>query len=340
MKVLITGCGRHSKTLVECLKNNPDGIPVEIISINNSERNILRTGVDECYIAPSIFDEGYIDWLRKLCEDRGVDVILPYITAELPIAAANRAYLESKGTKVSVASLDSLIIANNKVEMAKRFPQYMPKQIVAHNSRDIRTFAKKVGYHTGTPLCCKLTDKCGGAGFAILDERKYLDIASFNKVGVNRYISLNQLCEIADKVDTEIIIQEYVAGTDYSVCVLADNGNTLYECGFAGYAMEFGAVTSGEIIKNEEAYRIAREVVEELGLDGNCCFDFIIKADGSPVLLECNPRINATLPFLAKAGADLAYYRCRQLLGLDLPETLEIDYGLKMVKYYESHYFK
>lgn len=340
MKILITGCGRHSKTLVECLKNNPDNIPVEIISINNSERNILRTGVDEYHIAPSIFAPEYIEWLRNLCEEKGVDVILPYITAELPIAAANREYLEEKGTKVSVASLDSLMVANNKVEMAKMFPQYMPKQIVAHNSRDIRTFAKKVGYHTGTQLCCKLTDKCGGCGFAILDERKYLDIASFNKVGVNRYISLNQLCEIADKVDTEIIIQEYVPGTDYSVCVLADHGKTIYECGFAGYAMEFGAVTSGEIIKNEEAYRIATEVVEKIGLDGNACFDFIIKEDGTPVLLECNPRINATLPFLAEAGADLAYYRCRQLLGETLPENLDIDYGLKMVKYYESHYFR
>ena len=224
--------------------------------------------------------------------------------------------------------------------MAKLFSQYMPKQVVARSSRDIRAFAKKMGYHTGFPLCCKLADKCGGAGFAILDEKKYLDISSFNKVGVNRYISLNQLCEIADKVDTEIIIQEYTPGVDYSVCILADNGKMVYECGFAGYSMEFGAVTSGEIVANEEAYRIAKEVVEKVGLDGNCCFDFIIKNDGAPVLLECNPRINASLPFLSKAGADLAYYRCRQLLGYSLPEKLDINYGLKMVKYYESYYFK
>ena len=340
MRILITGCGRHSKTLIECMKNNPDGLPLSVIGINNSEKNILRTGVDEYYIAPSIFDPAYIGWLLALCEEKKVDVILPYITSELPIAAENKSLFEEKGIKVSVSSAKSLAIANNKAEMAKLFPQYMPKQIVAHSSRDIRAFAKKMGYHTGFPLCCKLADRCGGTGFAILDERKYLEISSFNKVGVNRYISLNQLCEIADKVDTEIIIQEYIPGVDYSVCVLADNGKTVYECGFAGYSMEFGAVTSGEVVMNEEAYRIAKEVVEKVGLDGNCCFDFIIKKDGTPILLECNPRINASLPFLAKAGADLAYYRCRQLLGYPLPKALDIDYGLKMVKYYESHYFK
>ncbi len=340
MRVLITGCGRHSKSLVRALKNNPDGMPMYVIGINNSARNILREEVDECRIAPSINDPGYIDWLRNLCIECQIDVVLPYITAELPIIAKAKDYLESCGTKVSVSSYGTILIANDKTEMARQFPCYMPEQIVAHNSREIRAFTKKSGYHLGKRLCCKLTDKCGGCGFAILDEKKYLDIASFNKVGTNRYISLNQLCEIADKVDTEIIIQEYVDGVDYSVCVLADHGKTLYECGFAGYAMEFGAVTSGEIIRNEEAYRIAAEVVERIGLDGNCCFDFILGSDGTPVLLECNPRINATLPFLAEAGADLAYYRCKQLLGERLPDSLEIDYGLKMVKYYESYYFK
>lgn len=340
MRVLITGCGRHSKGLAETLKNNPDKEYVEVIGINNSESNILRTGVDKYFIAPSIYDENYVCWLRDLCRKEKVDVVLPYITAELPIAAKYKDILAEVGTKVSVASLECLEFANDKIKMYSRFGKYMPEQVVAKSSREIRSFAKAVGYHLGTPLCCKLSNKCGGAGFAIIDERKYLDIASFNKVGVNRYISLNQLCEIADKVDTEIIVQRYVPGTDYSVCVLADNGNTIYACGFAGYSMEYGAVTNGEISKYEKAYSIAEELTRELALDGNACFDFILTMDGIPVLLECNPRINASLPFLAVAGADLAYYRCKQLMGGTLPETLDIDYGLKMVKYYESSYYR
>ena len=113
MRILITGCGRHSKTLIECLKNNPDGVPVSVIGINNSEKNILRTGVDEYYIAPSIFAPDYIDWLLNLCEEKKVDVVLPYITAELPIAAENKTLFEAKGIKVSVSPAPSLAISRD-----------------------------------------------------------------------------------------------------------------------------------------------------------------------------------------------------------------------------------
>lgn len=340
MKILITGCGRHSKGLVKCLKNNPDREPIEVIGINNNPQNILRSEVDEYVIAPSINDTGYIDWLLIFCKEKNVDVVLPYITAELPILAKNKEYLESEGTRISVSSLHSLSVANNKNQLHKMFPGYMPEQITTSNKYAIMAFAEKMGYYDGKGLCCKLTDKCGGAGFSILDEEKRLDIARVNKVGEPHYIGIELLCEIVEKTGVEVIVQEYVPGTDYSVCVLADHGRTVYECGFAGYAMEFGAVTSGEIIKNQKAYSIAEEVVGKIGIDGNACFDFIIKDDGSPVLLECNPRINASLPFLANAGANLAYYRCCQLIGRLIPDNLDVNYGLKMAKYYEEHYYK
>ena len=340
MKVLITGCGRHSKTLVQSLKDNVDRREVFVIGINNSETNILRSDVDKHIIAPGIHEEGYIDWLLDLCAAEGVDVVLPYITAELPIVALNREKLESRGTKVSVAPLDALMIANSKVKMAERFQDIMPRQTVVHTSDEIKRYAEKAGYYSGIPLCCKLTDGCGGAGFAILDERKALDISLFNKIGVSRYIGIEQLCEIADKSAISIILQEYVPGTDYSVCVLADRGKVLLMCGFAGYSMEYGAVTSGEILKNEEAYGMAERVVREIGLDGNACFDFIIRQDGKPLLLECNPRINATIPFIAKAGADLVYLRCKQLLGEPFKTNVDFRYGLKMVKYYECYYYQ
>ena len=172
MKVLITGCSRHSKNLVQMLKNNVDGREVEVIGINNNPANILRSDVDEFIIAPSSFDPAYIDWLLDLCTEKKVDVILPYITAELPIIAANREKLESKGAKVSVASERTLMVANDKVELARMFPDFMPRQTVVRSSDEIRAFAQSIGYYTGTPLCCKLADKCGGTGFAILDHEQ------------------------------------------------------------------------------------------------------------------------------------------------------------------------
>ena len=340
MKVLITGCNRTRKNLVSSLKNNRDNRRVEVIGINNNPENILRTEVDEHIIAPSIVEPHYIDWLLDLCDRKNVDVVFPFIQAELPIAAFNRKKLESKGSKISVTSVESLEIVNDKVEMARMFPEYMPRQAVVRSSAEIRSFARSMGYYTGIPLCCKILGKCGGLGFAILDEKRFLDISLVNRIGTNRYISIDHLCEIADKVDTEIILQEYVNGIDYSVCVLADHGRTIGICGYVGGNMEFGSVTNGEIFKNEKAYDIAKYVVEQTGLDGHACFDFILRPDGIPILLECNPRLNALISFVEAAGADFAYLRCKQLLNEPFDAKFNINYGLKMVKYYEYFFYK
>lgn len=54
MKILITGCNRLRKSVVEALKNNRDGREVYVVGIDSSEQKILRDGVDQFRIAPRI----------------------------------------------------------------------------------------------------------------------------------------------------------------------------------------------------------------------------------------------------------------------------------------------
>ena len=202
-------------------------------------------------------------------------------------------------------------------------------------------------------VCCKISGKCGGTGFCIIDNEKAYDISLFNRCGVNRYISDQDLYKIIEN-GNRVILQEYVEGIDYSVCVLADHGRILDMVGYAGFDMEFGAVVNGQIVTNRNAFEIARKIVEDLKVDGNACFDFILEGGKSrtemshmqnaPVkLLECNPRINASIGFCWKAGVNLVYLRCKQLMGeleeKDFLAESNIKEGLRMQKYYESEYF-
>ena len=83
------------------------------------------------------------------------------------------------------------------------------------------------------------------------------------------------------------------------------------------------------------------KLVKELDLDGNACFDFRITPEGWAVLLEVNPRVNASLPFVWKAGVNMLYLRCKNLLGdySDIGQFQKIEFGLKMKKFYDSRYF-
>ena len=147
------------------------------------------------------------------------------------------------------------------------------------------------------------------------------------------------LKELADSYAGEIILSEYIAGHDYSVCTLSASGEVLHRCGFIGLEMDYGSVMLGEIQKNATAYEIAETVCAELGIDGNACFDFMLGKDGRVKLLEVNPRLSASLPFVAAAGLNLPYLRCKQLLGYDITGyDINVRYGLKMRKYYECEY--
>ncbi|MBR6982116.1 MAG: ATP-grasp domain-containing protein [Ruminococcus sp.] len=337
--ILITGCSMHSNDLITELRNNYDGEPIRIVGINAAETALLRKGVDAGYVVPLINDPDYIPTVLDICLKENVDVILPFITAELPIMAENKAFFEEHGIKVSVASMDALNAAGNKVALAAKYPDLMPKQKIIESEQDIDDFAAEVGY-PDKEICCKLPNRCGGVGFAILDEKVGRDLTIYNKFGVNRYITMDMFKDLARHTEDTLILQEYEVGIDYSMCCLAENGKLLFALGFEASLMAFGSAMFAEIKMNNQAYQIAKEIIEDTGLDGNCCFDFILKDNGSVKLLEVNPRLSATLPFIARAGLNLPYLRVKQLMGHDV-STFEpkINYALRMSKNYESEYF-
>ncbi len=70
MEIVITGCGRHQNALVRRLKDNRDHREVEVMGINSSSDNLLRTGVDEHIVAPMVLSPEYPDWLLNLSPRR------------------------------------------------------------------------------------------------------------------------------------------------------------------------------------------------------------------------------------------------------------------------------
>ncbi len=337
MNVLITGCSKHSKEIVDCLKDNEDGIPVEVTGINMDANRLLRHGPDYQYVVPPITDDSYIPTLLDICKERNIDVIIPYITAELELLAEKKPLLEENGIKVSVAEPKTISILNSKERMYENFGYYMPRQFVVDTVEETEKALLELGY-PDTKVCCKISGKCGGTGFCILDDDKCYDISLFNRNGINRYIGKQELLNILRRGAERIILQEYISGIDYSVCVLADKGKVFQKVGYCGYDMEFGAVVNGEIKTNMDAIRMASEVARETELDGNACFDFILQGDRA-FLLECNPRINASIGFCAKAGVNLVWLRCKQLVDGMKEGYFTPKEGLRMQKYYESEYY-
>ena len=336
--VLITGCNNHFMGIERCLHNNYEKEQVFTIGTDCNPNHLLGVGCDRTYAVPRSDSRDYIPRMLEICKENHVDVILPFVTSELHVMAENAKKFEAIGTKVSVASPEAINKANNKISLYESFSEYMPFQKIVKSSAGVDEFAKEIGY-PDVRMCCKIPESCGGNGFAVIDEKLGRDIRYRNKCGVAGYITLDTLKELTDNYNGCVIMSEYVQGNDYSVCALTDHGEVTHMCGYIGYEMDYGCVLLGEIMKNDMAYEITRDVCKRLKIDGNVCVDFMLKKDGSVKMLEVNPRVSASLAFVAAAGLNLPYLRCKQLLGTDITKyDIDIKYGLKMRKYYECEY--
>lgn len=335
--VLLTCCTMQASDLILCLRNNEDNVDVKVYAANNRKEDLPSESLcEKTFVLPNIRDKGYIQSLLQICKQYNISIIIPKLSAELELLAKNKSLFEYNRIKVSVSSLDSLKIANDKIELSRKYSQYMPVQIVAKSIQDVIDFKNRCN-----TICCKISNAWGGKGFAVVDDIKCDDVSYFHAYGKKHFISFEQLCRVVDKNKNHaIILQEYHAGLDYTVSLLADHGKILYMCGYVGYLLEFGCILYGEIRHNNSAYNICTKIVSDLKLDGNVGVDFILNDDDSVVLLEINPRINATVSLVSKAGCNLPYLRCKQLLGYNVNNVnCEINDKLKIRKRFEAEYF-
>ena len=84
------------------------------------------------------------------------------------------------------------------------------------------------------------------------------------------------------------------------------------------------------IVDAPEVTELCEAAVEALELDGNIGFDLRERRDGTPMIMECNPRITAGVPYFALAGVNLPYLCIKKLMGEKLPNS-KLEYG-KIIK--------
>lgn len=335
LNVLLTCASLTAKSMIECLKDNGER-EIKVYVTNSSDFDLPKTELcDGTFKVPSIYSDDYIECLLNICKTNYIDIIIPCVSLELEFMAKWKNVFEQNGIVVSVSSLDSIKIANDKIKLHGKFKDIMPNQIIPRNYEEADAFLSE---NDGV-ACCKVADKCGGKGFAIIDNDKASDVMLFHRFGKKHYINTHILKNIVDRGD-KIILQQYIQGIDYTVSALADKGKVIQMLGYVGYIMEFGTIMYGEIKQNKRAYDITERIISELNFDGNIGVDFILKEDGEVKLLEVNPRVNASLSFCKEAGYNLIYDRCKILIGEkpNSPFSMLKD-GLKMKKYYENEYF-
>lgn len=335
--VLLTACGvQFIPGLVDCLKNNGER-NVRLIGTDMNDDKTLYPLFDKFYVVPPVKSDKYANTLLDICKNEKVDVLLPFMSAELSALEAKKQDFETVGTKVSVSDRDSILITNNKLkfyEFLKDKGLPVPKFKKIKNAEELYEACEFVGYPQKA-VCVKATELSGSRGIRLIDPKKSRYDILFGQKPNSFYTTIDELyATLKERLEMpEMMAMEYLPGAEGSVDLLADHGKILYMAYRESNVNLASIPQEATLSYNEKAYRIAEEVIKALSLDGNADLDFKNDADGNPVLMEINPRIAATMQIFKVGGLNLPYLRVKQLLGEALPE-INIKYGIKMKRRY------
>lgn len=337
LTVLVTACGaQFMPGLADCLRDNGER-SIRIVGVDMGIDPTVLQMVDALYQVPAADDPDYVNVLLDVCKKEKVDIVLPFMSAELIPLIERKDDFESIGVKVSVSDKTSVEITTNKYQFYNFLKQNdlpVPRFALIRNASELKEACELCGYPDNA-VCVKATELSGSRGIRIIKpDISRFDIL-FHEKPSSYYTTMNDLQDTLLEKEgmPEMMAMEYLPGVEGSVDLIAENGKILYMAYRESTVNLHSIPQAGELKENLEAYAIAERVIRALRLTGSADLDFKNDADGHPVLMEINPRIAATMRIFKEGGLNLPYLQIKHLLGEPLPE-ITVKYGIKMKRRY------
>ena len=336
--VLITACGNaYMPGTATSVKNNGER-KIRLIGADMNHDDTILQMFDQYYQVPRGDDPGYADALLDICIKEQVDVVIPIMSVELETLAKNADKFKAAGVALSVSRLEALKIANNKLALFEFMEENgipTPKFCCVNSVEDVdRAIA-----HIGVPVVFKTNEGSGSRGMRIIDPSKSRFDILFHEKPTSAYVTLQDFKETLQEGQMPpMMAMEYLPGHEYTVDMLCDNGKVLYNMCRRGLNVQTSIILDGVVEDKPEITNLCAMVAEKLKLTGNIGFDVKERADGTPVIMECNPRATAGVSEFTASGVNLLYLNVKRCLGEPLPEV-NPKYGVIMKRRYQEMYW-
>ena len=313
--ILFTSIGRRVE-LVQAFKNSylQNKIFARILGVDSSPA-LAPAGhfVDAVFKIPRFNETGYLNSLLQICRQEKVNLIIPLYEPEFLILDQNRGQFTKVGTVLLLSARETIRICADKLGTYQFFN----------------------GQGINTPKTWPVTNKMISNGFPLFVKPRF----GMGSAGVYKVTSPKEL-EFLDNRTADLIAQEYIAGTEYTLDTLSDlDGRAI-----AVVPRERLLVRSGEVVKSRTVDRPdlvnqGKHIVETLGIVGPAtvqCID-----DGLMVYwIEVNPRFGGGVPLSIRAGVDYPYLIHRMCNKEPIQSLLgKYQTNLTMLRYDQSVYF-
>ncbi len=307
---------------------------------------------DEQVLLPPRSSSNFLEQIKHEVKKARADLILPLSTADqdyfsrpeiqkefdVPVVVSNHTAIAKANRKTAL--FESLIHSN---------PDLLPHHQILKNPKEVLPALREMTQAHGAALL-KSDQGTGGAGMfcvgrpshdpAPTQGRKWWsmeEIEAWLKTRFQEEVpSLpHELDELLsnDPDDWPKLAVAYLPGKEYSVDVLAREGEPLASVVRLRLAATGGLATVSEVVEESDVQEAAETVIKTLKLSYLNNVQFRRNKQGKPQLIEVNPRIPGTISLTVAAGLNLPLAACCLALGDHLPLP-QPKIGLRVMRHF------
>jgi carbamoyl-phosphate synthase large subunit len=339
--VLMTGAGAPGAAgIIKCLQ---EAGWIHLTVADASDEAVGRYLNPDFIQIPKADDADFIEQVLRICEENRIDILLPLVTRELNLLAQHEIHFKEKNIQVLVSEPKAIQIANDKAasySFLKEQGIQVPTFFVVTTVEGFCKAALKLGYPS-KPFCFKPSVSNGSRGVRIVSDRIDESDQLFNHKPYNLSITYTHALDIlSSKPFPPLLVSEYLPGMEYSVDCLANQGVASLVLPRQRLKMNNGISVQGKFEQNHAIMDYCTHIIKAIGLHGNVGIQVKLREDGTPMLLEINPRVQGTIVAALGAGVNLPVLAIKQQLQLPITaEETNIKWGTGFIRYWSEAYY-
>lgn len=297
------------KILIEAVGSMVSGATIKnihdaghlVIGTDASEDCFAKGLCDEFYVVPCASESNSFEILQKLVIEKKIDLVIPSLDEGMLKWANAKESLEKKGIHVAISSVEAIDVCEDKW-----------KTYLFFSKNNIPT--PKSSLDQDYPLI-KPRDGRGGSGIFVANEKTDM---------------------------TGMISQELLKGEEYTIDVFCDiDGDPVYIVPRKRISVKEGKSTAGVVVKNNEIECIVHKICKAMKFNGPIniqCFD---DEKRGICFTEINPRLGGGTALGIAATENWIPLIVDTFVNKDKVKSAKnINYGLKMGRYYSEVFYK
>lgn len=311
-RILITGAGGPAAICAyKALKDRPydffmadmDPLAIGLYFVEPAKRFVIPGGIKP----------GFNEAILNLCKQHRIDILIPTVDVEFVPLMEIKESFDAIGCRIVSCKKEVLGIILDKLKLMDKckgkviLPQYQSLEEYLINPQ---ISSKKMVF--------KPRSGSGSRGIIITSAPDHKVLENLKK--------------------ENYMVQEFIGGKEYSIDVMLNKDSSVAAAVVRErLKVDSGVVVASKTIKNKEIQDYCVKIAQAVGVTYGANIQVIVDENGTPYLLEINPRFSGGLSLVVESGPNIPLMCVEHALsGNSIPY---VDYKeLAMVRYYEEIY--